>query len=158
MEAQTPVPPSGTPPAFEIRGVGRFVYDGIGVDYRHYVFRIDVGGKKPARVLVYLHQSEMELRAGYEERIRRTVEAVTPDCRALLHSAKQQLLEMMDRYEIDAPADYNDLVDELRLTHIKPFPEGGGELIFDLCSWIQNFNINIALDEELRLKEIWFDG
>ncbi len=142
--------------------MGRFVFDGgwRGSDYCHcyYVFRIDTGGKEPARVLAYLEDDEAELSRSYAEHIRRTVAAVTPDCRAFLHAARQKLLVMMEHYEIDAPDDYDMLVDELRITHIKPFANGRAELIFDLCAWIQNFNINIRLDAELQFEDIWFDG
>lgn len=109
-------------------------------------------------MLAYLKDDEVALSRSYAEHIRRTVEAVTPDCRAFLHVARQQLLDMMDRYEIDAPADYDELVDELRITHIKPFADGRVELIFDVCSWIRNFNINIRLGAGLQFEDIWFDG
>lgn len=147
-----------TPGSFDVPGLGKFVYDGQGGDYRNYVFSIDAGGRKPTLVLAYLHQDESRLTDAYLAHIARVVNAVTPDCRPLLHSVREQLLQLMERYEIDAPENYADLVDEMRLTHIKPFPEGGGELIFDLCSWIVNFNVNIALDADLQVKDVWFDG
>lgn len=156
------VPPPGKPASLDVPGLGRFVFDGgwRGSDYCccHYVFHIDTGGKKPALVLAYLEDDEAELSRSYAEHIRRTVAAVTPDCRTFLHAARQKLLVMMEHYEIDAPDDYNLLVDELRITHIKPFEDGRAELIFDLCSWIQNFNINIRLDARLQFEDIWFDG
>jgi hypothetical protein len=157
------VPPPGKPSSMDVPLLGRFVFDGgwrysDGSSCCHYVFRIDTGGKEPALVLAYLEDDETELSRSYAEHIRRTVEAVTPDCRAFLHAARQKLLDMMDLYEIDAPADYDELVDELRITHIKPFVDGRAELIFDLCSWIQNFNINLRLDAKLQFEDIWFDG
>ena len=157
------VPPPGKPASLDVPGLGRFVFDGgwrysDGSSTCHYVFHIDTGGKEPARVLAYLNDDEVALSRSYAEHIRRTVEAVTPECRAFLHAARQQLLDMMDRYEIDAPADYDVLVDELRITHIKPYSDGSAELIFDLCSWIQNFNINLRLDAQLQFEDIWFDG
>lgn len=172
------VPPPGKPASLDVPGLGRFVFDG-GWRYSdgsctcHYVFHIDTGGNvpfalvphrprhvgnEPALVLAYLKDDEVALSRSYAEHIRRTVEAVTPDCRAFLHVARQQLLDMMDRYEIDAPADYDELVDELRITHIKPFADGRVELIFDVCSWIRNFNINIRLGAGLQFEDIWFDG
>ena len=157
------VPPPGKPASLDVPGLGRFVFDGgwrysDGSSTCHYVFHIDTGGKEPALLLAYLKDDEVALSRSYAEHIRRTVEAVTPECRAFLHAARQQLLDMMDRYEIDAPADYDVLVDELRITHIKPYSDGSAELIFDLCSWIQNFNINLRLDAQLQFEDIWFDG
>lgn len=109
-------------------------------------------------MLAYLQDDEKALESSYADHIRRTVATVAPDCRALLHVARKQLLDMMDRYEIDAPADYDELVDELRITHIKTFADGRAELLFDLCSWIQDFNINIRLGAGLQFGVIWFDG
>ncbi len=157
------LPPPGKPASLDVAALGRFVFDGgwrfsDGSSYYHYVFRVDTGGKEPARVLAYLEGDETVLSSSYEEHIRHTVEAVRPDCRALLHVAREQLLDMMGRYEIDAPADYEQLVDELRITHIKPYSDGTAELIFDVCSWIRNFNINIRLDAQLQFEDIWFDG
>lgn len=157
------VPPPGKPASLDVPGLGRFVFDGgwrysDGSSCCHYFFRIDTGGKEPALVLAYLEGDETGLSRSYAEHIRRTVAAVTPDCRAFLHVARKQLLDMMDRYEIDVPNDYEVLVDELKITHIKPFADGRAELVFDVCSWIQNFNINLRLDAKLQFEDIWFDG
>ena len=42
-------------------------------------------------MLAYLKDDEVALSRSYAEHIRRTVEAVTPECRAFLHAARQQL-------------------------------------------------------------------
>ncbi len=164
MRDPAPVPPPGTPASFDVPGVGHFVYSGFTYELRGdersrlFVARIDVRGWEPAQLFAYLQDGYDVPTPNYAEHIRRTVEAVTPNGRAVLHAAKRRLLELMEAYGLDAKGDYDALVDELPLQEIKPFPYGGAELSFGTCSKIRSFDVNVRLDAELQFEDVWFDG
>lgn len=164
MRDPDPVPPPGTPASFDVPGVGRFVYSGFTYELRGdersrlFVARIDVGGREPAQVFAYVQDGHALPTPSYAEHIRRTVESVTPDCRALLRAAQPRLLQLMADYGLDAKGDYDALVDELPLEEIKPFPYGGAELSFGTCSKIRSFDVYVRLGAELQFEDVWFDG
>lgn len=164
MGDPAPVPPPGTPASFDVQGVGKCVYSGFTYELRGdersrlFVARIDVRGREPARVFVYLQDGQSLPTPGYAQHIRCTVEAVTPGGRAALQAARRRLLDLMHAYGLDAKGDYDTLVGELLLEDIKPFPHGGAELVFGTGSRFRSLEVNVRLDAELQFEDIWFDG
>lgn len=150
--------PTDCPSTLDVPGIGAFAYDGIGVDYRHYIRRVDVGGAEPALVVTYVHTSQRGYAAGYSPYIRRVLERVVPGHKQMLRDARAQVLQLLDSYGLEQPKNYEELVSALHLSHIKPFLDGTCELIFATCPWFPNFDLNASLDSQLAIQRVWFGG
>lgn len=158
MDPHAHHPADDCPSTLDVPGVGAFAYDGVGVDYRHYVRMVDVGGPEPAMAIAYVHRSQRGFAEGYPTYIRRVLQHVVPGHRRMLRDTRDKVQKLMDSYGLEMPIDYETLVHALHLSHIKPFQDGTCELIFASCPWFPNFDLNASLDDQLAIQRVWFGG
>ena len=124
----------------------------------------DASGSGSRRL--YAYEDLLELRivkqlldAGIKlEMVRQVFARATQHHAAMLVAARAKVEHLMTEYGLALPPDYHAFADSLELTHVKPYPDGGAELIFGVCSWFPNFDLNAALDAELAIDKVWFDG
>ena len=140
----------------EIPGVGHFALQPGGELYRHYVLELPRRDAPPTLVIVYLQGDELP--AHYAMHVRQVFAKVVHDPTAMLVAARAKVEALMTQYGLALPPDYFAFANSLHLTHVKPYPDGGAELIFGVCSWFPNFDLNAALDADLAIHKVWFDG
>lgn len=142
--------------SIDIPGVGTFVHQPGGELYRHYEFELPRKHARPTLVLVYLQVDDVP--AHYAMHVRQVFTRATQHHAEMLVAARHKVERLMTQYGLALPPDYHAFADSLELTHVKPFPDGGAELIFGVCSWFPNFDLNAALDADLAIAKVWFDG
>ncbi|MCK5941669.1 MAG: hypothetical protein KAI24_06855 [Planctomycetes bacterium] len=75
----------------------------------------------------------------------------------MIARAERQVRSLMEGYGLELPADFADLVEAQRLTHIK-VEEDGAEVIFGTCPYFPDFDLNATLDGDAEISRVWFDG
>lgn len=142
--------------SIEIPGVGTFVHEPGGELYRHYVLTLPSRSAAPTRVFAYVKGDELP--AHYAMHVRQVFAKVVKDPAAVLVAARAKVEALMESYDLALPPDYHAFAESLHLTHVKPQPEGGAELIFGSCSWFPNFDLTVVLDAELAVARVSFGG
>ena len=140
----------------QVPGVGHFAFEPGGYTYRHYVCLLSQHDASPIRVIAYLQSDAISEQ--YAKHVRRVVDKVVPGHVGMIRAARAKITELMTSYGLDVPDDFGKLAESLELTHVKPTQDGGVELIFKVCPWFPNFDLNAALDPELEIAKVWFDG
>ncbi len=139
-----------------VPGVGHFAFEPGGYTYRHYVCLLSQHNAAPVSVIAYLQSDEISEQ--YAKHVRRVVDKVVPGRAGMIRAARSKITELMTSYGLDVPEDFGKLADSLELTNVKPVQDGTAELIFKVCPWFPNFDLNVALDPELEIAKVWFDG
>lgn len=142
--------------SIDIPGVGTFVHEPGGVSYRHYVLELPRPHARPTLAIVYLQGDDLP--AHYAMHVRQVFAKAVPGHAAMLIAARTKVENLMTDYGLALPPEFHSFAESLELTHVKPFPDGGAELIFGVCSWFPNFDLNSSLDADLAIDKVWFGG
>lgn len=145
------------PSGFEIPGVGHFLLStSKSGDFRYFTCDYPRGDGGVVRILVYPEEGPFD--GPYCQRVREATQCIVGNTADLLAPTKSDIAEMLGAYEIPEPTSYDDLFRSLRLSYVKFLAGKRIEVIFEECPETGGFNLNVYLDEFLRIQLVQFDG
>ncbi|MFN7672161.1 MAG: hypothetical protein ACK5S5_17095 [Planctomycetota bacterium] len=145
------------PSGFEIPGVGHFLLStSKSGDFRYFTCDYPRGDGGVVRILVYPEEGPFD--DAYCQRVRETTLYIVGNTVDLLAPTKGDIAEMLDLREIPEPTSYDGLFRGLKLSYVKFLADNRTEIIFEECPETGWLNLNIYLDEFLRIQLVQFDG
>ena len=108
------------------------------------------------RILVYPEEGPFD--GAYCQRVRDATQYIVGNTVDLLTPTKSDIAEMLDVREIPEPTSHDELFRALQLSYVKFLADKRIEIIFEECPETGWLNLNIYLDEFLRIQLVQFDG
>lgn len=145
------------PSAFDIPGLGRFLFaTSKSGDFHYFLCEYPRGDGGVVDILVYPEEGPFD--GAYCQRVRDAVQHIVGNTVDLLAPTKSDIAEMLDALEIPPPTSYDELFRAIKLKYVKFLADKRIELIFAECPETGWFNLNVYLDEFLRVERVQFDG